>query len=274
MQPSTPDWGLGRYESIAAQLLPAARIVIEAARLRSGERVVDVGCGTGNAALLAAEHGTDVIGVDPAARLIQVAAGRAALQRVQATFRLGKAEALPLDDASADVILSVFGVIFASDAEAVAAEIGRVLKPDGRIAISAWVPTGTMFAMNATAAERVRQALEAPRQPQPFTWHDPVALARLLQPSGFALSFEEHELAFTAASARDFLDQQMKDHPLAVAGIAVLDKLGQAQRVHDDLLAILESGNEDPKGFRVTSRYVVATASRGAIHRIANSDTK
>jgi SAM-dependent methyltransferase len=274
MQPSAPDWGLGRYETIAAQLLPAAGAVVEAAGLRSGERVVDVGCGTGNAALLAAEHGTEVIGVDPAARLIEVAVGRAALQGAPATFHLGKAEALPLDDASADVILSVFGVIFASDAEAVAAEIGRVLKPDGRIAISAWLPTGAIFAMNATAAESVRRALGAPPQPRPFAWHDADALARLLQPRGFMLSLEEHELAFTAASAQEFLDQQMKDHPLAVAGIAVLDRLGQAQRVHDELQAILESGNEDPRGFRVTSRYVVATASRGAANRTVNPDTK
>lgn len=262
MQRLAPDWGLGQYETIAAQLLPAAKAVVETVGLRSGERVVDVGCGTGNAALLAAEYETDVIGVDPAARLIQVAAGRAALLGASATFHLGRAEALPLDDGSADVILSVFGVIFASDAHAVATEIDRVLKPDGRIAISAWLPSGAIFAMNSTAAESVRRALGAPSQPRPFAWHGADALARLLQPHGFMLSLEERELAFTAASAREFLDQQLKDHPLAVAGMAILDKVGQARRVRENLLAILDGSNEVSSGFRVTSRYVIATASR------------
>ncbi len=271
MQPSAPDWSLGRYETIAAQLLPSAKIVVEAAGLRPGERVLDVGCGTGNAALLAAEYGTEVIGVDPAPRLIQVAADRAALQGKQVTFHLGEAASLPLADASVDVILSVFGIIFASDAEAVAAEIDRVLAPTGRIALSAWVPSGTLFKMNSAAADAVRLAFGAPPQPKPFEWHDPGELTRLLQPSGFTLSLEEHELAFTAASAQEFLDQQATDHPLAVAGLAILAKLGRAERVRNELLAILESGNEDPRGFRATSQYVVAIAHRGFTSVAGNS---
>jgi len=116
--------------------------------------------------------------------------------------------------------------------------------------------------MNSTAAESVRRALGAPSQPRPFAWHDADALARLLQPHGFMLSLEERELAFTAASAREFLDQQLKDHPLAVAGMAILDKVGLVRRVRENLLAILDGSNEVSSGFRVTSRYVIATASR------------
>jgi hypothetical protein len=98
-------------------------------------------------------------------------------------------------------------------------------------------------------------AFGAPPQRKPFDWHDPGELTRLLQPYGFTLSLEEHELAFTAASAQGFLDQQAKDHPLAVAGLGILAKLGQAELVRNEPLAILESGNEDPLGFRATSRY-------------------
>ena len=107
---------MGRYEKTAEQLLPAARLVVDRAAPAAGERVVDVGCGTGNAALLAAARGASVIGVDPAPRLLDVARAQALAQGVDATFVEGDAAAIPLSDGEADVVLSVFGVIFAPDA--------------------------------------------------------------------------------------------------------------------------------------------------------------
>jgi SAM-dependent methyltransferase len=111
--PPAPDWGVGHYEHTAAQLLPAARLVVETAAPAGGERVVDIGCGTGNAALLAAQRGATVTGVDPAARLLEVARARAAAERLDATFVVGDAATVPVGDSEADVVLSVFGVIFA-----------------------------------------------------------------------------------------------------------------------------------------------------------------
>lgn len=84
-------WGAGRYERIAEQLLPAAEVVVERATPREGERVVDIGCGTGNAALLAAGRGATVTGVDPAQRLLEVGAATAAERGLNATFTLGEA---------------------------------------------------------------------------------------------------------------------------------------------------------------------------------------
>src|SRR4051794_29093284 len=141
---STVDWGVGRYEDTALQLLPAARVVVDRAEPQPGERVVDVGCGTGNAALLAAERGARVTGVDPAARLLGVAREQAAARGLDAAFTAGEAAALPLEDGEADVVLSVFAVIFASDARAAAAELARVTAPRGRIVLSAWIPRGAV----------------------------------------------------------------------------------------------------------------------------------
>jgi SAM-dependent methyltransferase len=67
--PAPLDWGIGHYEHTAADLLPAARRLVEVAGVEAGERVVDVGCGTGSAALVAAARGAAVLGVDPATRL-------------------------------------------------------------------------------------------------------------------------------------------------------------------------------------------------------------
>jgi SAM-dependent methyltransferase len=260
--PGTLDWSVGSYEHVAEQLLPAAREVVERAQPTPGEQVLDVGCGTGNAALLAAARGARVVGVDPASRLLEVAQDRAKAAGLDATFVSGRAEAVPLEDGRFDAVLSVFGVIFASPADAVA-ELARVTAPHGRIVLSAWVPGGAISDAVRVAQAAVRRALGAPEGPPPFAWHDPSGLAGLLSPHGFEVEVTEHPIAFTADSARDYLDEESAKHPLSVAGRAILDGSGEGDAVRQRMLAIYEAGNEDPGGFRVTSRYVVATARRG-----------
>jgi SAM-dependent methyltransferase len=260
--PTTMDWSLGKYEHTAAQLLPAARVVVNRAAPAEGERVVDVGCGTGNAALLAAERGARATGVDPAPRLLEVAREQAAARGLNATFVLGEAAALPLEDGVADVVLSVFGVIFAPNAPDAAAEMVRVTAPAGRIVLSAWVPGGAISDVVRVAQDAVRRAVGAPAGPPPFAWHDRDALTELLAPHGLDVTVKDERLAFTAESPRDYLDAESANHPLAVAGRAVLEPRGEGQALRDRMLSIYEAANEDPDGFRVTSRYVVATARR------------
>ena len=253
------DWSIGHYEETAEQLLPASEAVIATAALQPGERVVDVGCGTGNAALLAARAGARVTGVDPAARLLDVARAGAAAEGLDATFVSGEAAAIPLDDASADAVLSVFGVIFAPDAEAAAAELARVRAPFGRIVLSAWDPDTAIVRMNGVAADAVRKALGAPAGPLGFAWHEPQALATLFAPHGLQVSVEQHSLAFTGPSAGEYLDRGARTHPMAVFGLGVLEQHGQADVVRARMLDLLEDANEDPDGFRVTGDYVIAT---------------
>src|SRR5262249_38420696 len=141
---ATFDWGLGNYERTAGQLAPAARTVVEVAAPVAGEHAVDVGTGTGNGALLAAARGARTTGVDPAPRLLEVARGRAASAGLDITFAPGDAASLPLGDGEADAVFSVFGVIFAPDPAAAAAELARVTAPAGRIVFSAWLPEGAI----------------------------------------------------------------------------------------------------------------------------------
>jgi len=256
------DWSVGRYEHTAAQLLPAARAVVERAAPSAGQRVVDVGCGTGNAALLAAARGAHVTGVDPAPRLLEVARQRAAAQALDATFALGEAAALPLPDDAADVMLSVFGVIFADAPSDAAAEMARVTAADGRIVLSAWIPEGAISEAARAAQTAVREALGAPAGPPPFAWHDHAALAGLFEPHGRQIDVQEHRLAFTATSPAEFLDRESDNHPLAIAGRAVLEPTGRGDALRDRMLSIYAAANEDADGFRVTSRYIVATAQR------------
>jgi SAM-dependent methyltransferase len=256
------DWGIGKYERTAAQLEPAARLIVDRAAPAPGERVVDVGCGTGNAALRAAAFGARVTGVDPAARLLQVARERAAAQKLEADFVGGDAANLPLADGEADLVLSVFGVIFAPDPAAAAAEMARVAGPGGRVVLSAWIPGGPISQMGRLAGEAVRRVMGAPPGPPPFAWHEAAQLGALFAPHGFEVSLEEQQIAFTGSSPADYLDSEMSDHPLAVSGRAVLERHGEDEALRARLLEVLEAGNEDPEAFRTTSRYVIATAKR------------
>jgi SAM-dependent methyltransferase len=256
------DWSLGHYETTAEQLSPISAAVVERAAVSPGDRVVDVGCGTGNAALVAALRGAHVIGVDPAARLLEVARVRADESGVSATFVQGDAASMPLETASADLVLSVFGVIFAPDPAAAAAEIARVTAPGGRIILTAWIPGGAINDCVGVFQKAVAAAIGLPAGPPPFAWHEQSALASLFGPHGFSVKVEQDQVAITAPSARDYLEVQGRDHPMSVAGQALLKSRGEGEALRERALGILDAANEDPNSFKVTSRYVVATAVR------------
>jgi SAM-dependent methyltransferase len=256
------DWAAGRYERIAEQLLPAAKVVVQQAAPVEGERVVDIGCGTGNAALLAAERGATVTGVDPAQRLLDVGAATAAERGLDATFVLGDAADIPLEDDGADVALSVFGVIFAPDPEAAAAEIDRVTGPAGRILLVAWVPGGGISQAVRFARLTMAEILDEPPPSPPFAWHELEAVSGLFEPYGLTPLLTEHALAFGAPTVDEFMQIEGENHPVAIAARPVLERAGRAEEVREEMRRIYLEANEDPDGFRITSRYVVAELRR------------
>jgi SAM-dependent methyltransferase len=226
--------------------------------------VLDLGCGTGNAALLAARAGARVIGVDPATRLLDVARSRAAAAGLDVDFRPGEAAALPLPDRSLDAVVSVFGIVFAADAHAAAAEVARVLRPGGRLLLAAWTPVDAP----AGPGPLRRQALAEAGHHQPsdggFPWHDPDALTALLGPLGFVVEVARHDLVITATSPRAYAEADFAGHPLWVQARAVLEPTGRWERLRDEVIRLQTALNEDPAGFRVTCPYVVVTARLAA----------
>jgi SAM-dependent methyltransferase len=126
-----------------------AQAVVEMAALSPADQVIDLACGTGNAALLAAVGGARVVGIDAAPRLLEVARERARAQGVDVDFREGDLLDLPLDDGTADVVLSVFVVIFAPQPAEALREVRRVMRCGGRALLSAWIPAGPIDAMLA-----------------------------------------------------------------------------------------------------------------------------
>ena len=256
------DWGIGNYEQIAAQLLPAAEIVVDRADPVRGEHVVDVGCGTGNASLLAAKRGARVTGIDPSQRLLDVAALRAAGRLLEIGFTQGEAGVLPRHDTSVDLLVSVFGVIFASDAKTAAAEMARVLTSSGRIVLSAWIPDGALWEVQRIRGEALVNAGGAVSGASSFAWHDEHALTGLLGPYGFSVELEEKQLSFTAPSPLAFLEAELRDHPAWVGTVKALTP-AEMQNLRARALQVYEVSNEQSGSFRVSSRYVVVTARRG-----------
>jgi SAM-dependent methyltransferase len=256
------DWGLGRYETTAAVLEPAAERVVALAAPRPGERFLDVACGTGNAALIAARRGARVTGVDLAERLVGVARERAAAEGLEAEFAVGDAVDLPLPDASFDVAVSVFGVIFAGDAPRAFAELIRVLRPGGRALISAWLPEGAIHTSVGISMRAVAAATGGAPPPR-FGWDDPGRVRELAAAHGATASFEDAELAFTAASPEAFVAAD-EDHPMRIATQPLLERAGTAEAVGAAVLDVMRQANEDPSAFRVTSRYRVHRIERPA----------
>jgi SAM-dependent methyltransferase len=251
------DWGLGNYERTAEKLLPAAEVVVEEALISGGETVIDVGCGTGNAALLAAEAGAQAIGIDPSERLIEVAAAAAERRGLDAEFVVGEAAPLPVETAEADIALSVFGVIFAPDPQAAAAEMSRATKSDGRILIAAWIPEGPISGAVQIIRETMADITGQESEPR-YPWHEAPALMELFDPHGRSVEVSERTITFTGTSAREWLESESRDHPMAVAARPLLEKAGRVEEMERRLLEHYEAANEDPDGFRLTSPYAVA----------------
>ena len=221
------DWDRGRYEASAARILPVAELVVDRLAPQPGEVVLDVGCGTGNAALLIAALGARVTGVDPAGRLLEVARTSAAEAGVVAEFVRGDAAHLPVPTGSVDAIASVFGVIFAPDVPAAAAEIARVLRPNGRLVLSAWLREGALAEQARFRGEVVAAVGGGGRTPAWFAWHDPEVLSTLFAPHGFAVTVTEHALAFTAESPAAYAAEELANHPGWVEARELVEPAGR-----------------------------------------------
>lgn len=193
-------WGNGPYERITDTIRDVHRRVVDRLDPRPGVRWLDAACGTGAVALLAAERGAEVVGMDFAPALIETAREIAVERGAQVRFDVGDAERMPYEDGAFEAVSSTFGVMFAPDHEAVARELARVTSAGGRLALACWTPhggVGDLFRMVAPFAPP-----PPPDAGSPFDWGRPDHVRALLG-DAFELEFEQHESPLHNASAQE-----------------------------------------------------------------------
>ena len=166
---STADaWSGASYERIAEAFAPVHEGIVERLEVRPGERFLDLACGTGGVALVAARAGADVTGVDFSADQIVKAREAAEAAGLSIRYDEGDAQALPYADASFDVVATLFGAMFAPQPQRVVAEMLRVTKPGGTIAMANWTKEGFVGTMFKTFARFIAPS----GMPAPVLWGD------------------------------------------------------------------------------------------------------
>ena len=194
-------WALGEYDRIADGLTISTDQTLRVAKIRPGERVLDIATGTGITAIAARERGAAVTGVDLTPELLAVARKKASDAGFSdIDFREGDAEALPFADATFDVVISTCGHMFAPDQPKVAAELARVTRPGGRVVFLAWTPEGGLGGWFRITNRHVPPP---PGLASPFNWGDPEKVRHLLGTAFGDLAFTHGDCPQFGASPED-----------------------------------------------------------------------
>jgi SAM-dependent methyltransferase len=231
-------WGSGDYAVVGTTLQIVGESLCEAVDLRSNQRVLDVAAGNGNATLAAARRFADVMSTDYVAALLERGRERAAADRLPVTFREADAEALPFDDASFDVVLSTFGVMFTPNQEQAAGEMLRVCRPGGRIGLANWTPDGFIGQLFKTIGKYVPPA---PGVKSPALWGTRPHLEALFG-GGAAVTAESRHFAFRYKSPRHMLDVFRTYYGPVLKAFAAVDPAAR-EALEKDFLALFDRFN-------------------------------
>jgi ubiquinone/menaquinone biosynthesis C-methylase UbiE len=249
-------WAAGDYDAIADGIWAAGRVVVERTAAGPGDRVLDVACGSGNAAVQAAQAGATVTGLDLVPELLAAARRRAEKAGVQLDLVEGDAEALPFADGSFDVVLSTFGVMFAPRHAVVAAELVRVLRPGGRLGLTNWSPEGTVGVFFRTVAQHLPPP-PPPAEP-PLTWGTEAHLHELFD-GRLDLTVEKATLPIVPVMPKDRLvDHYLAVFPPLVVARRTLERDGRWAAAEPDIRTAIATMIDTPP------EYVIVTGTKRA----------
>lgn len=243
-------WGSAEYERIAERFAPIHDAIVARLEPGPGVRWLDVATGTGEVALRAARGGADVVGIDIAPAMIEAARAKPGADKI--LFEIGDAQALPYEDASFDVVSSVFGVIFAPDHRQTAAELARVGR--GPLGLAVWRPDPEM-------AELYRRfGLETPEGREPFKWGREEYVEELLGDS-YDLTIEPGTWLIEGASGEEVWQFWSQSAPPCKALLATLDE-PQREEFHNAYVEHCERFRGEGGGVAVPRQYLLVLGTR------------
>lgn len=246
-------WASGDFAVIGTTLQIVGETLAEAADVRAGERVLDVAAGNGNATLAAARRYAEVTSTDYVPSLLERGRERSLAERLDATFRVADAEALPFDDAHFDVALSTFGVMFAPDHARAASELARVVRPGGRIGLANWTPEGFLGDMFKVVGAHVPPPAGVV---SPMRWGAEPHLVELFGRCAERIDAKRRDFMFRYRSAAHFVDVFRRWYGPTHKAFLALDAAGQAA-LEADLVALLGRHNvAGPSSLVVPGEYL------------------
>ena len=245
-------WGSGDYAMIGTTLQIVGETLCEAVDLRSSQRVLDVAAGNGNATLAAARRFADVVSTDYVGSLLERGRERAKADRLPVTFQEADAEDLPFADASFDVVLSTFGVMFTPNQEQAANELKRVCRPGGKIGMANWTPESFIGQLFKTIGKYVPPA---PGMKSPALWGNKAHLDALFG-SKATLAAKSKNFVFRYKSPKHWVEIFRGYYGPVVKAFASMDPKAR-EALEADLHALLDKFNVAEDGTLVApSEYL------------------
>jgi len=261
-QRARATWAAGDFDAIAERILSVGEDIVERVGVNSGDLVLDVACGTGNAAIPAALAGGRVTGLDITPELFEDARRRAADADVELELIEGDAQDMPFDDDSFDVVVSTFGCMFAPDHRRAAAELARVLKPGGRMAVAAWTPAGAIGQFFATIAKHAPPPPEG-FQPPPL-WGVRDHVTEIFDGTGLELSLTDTSVHWHFDSVDEMVDEYGTKFGPIVLLRSTMDQAAW-EALESDLNAVFaELTYEEEGGVAFDGDYLITQGTKPA----------
>jgi ubiquinone/menaquinone biosynthesis C-methylase UbiE len=240
-------WSSGDYTVVGSRLQIVGEELCEALDLRAGQRVLDVAAGNGNVSLAAARRWCDVTSTDYVPALLARGKDRAAADGLAIAFREADAEALPFPDASFDVVVSTFGVMFTPDQDKAAAEMLRVCRPGAKIGLANWTPAGFIGQMFKVLGQHLPPPAGVK---SPALWGTRERLIELFGGGAKSINTEPRNFVFRYRSAEHFMDVFKSYYGPMLKAFAALDGAKQ-KGLRDDMHALIARMNKAEDGTMV-----------------------
>ena len=250
-------WSSGDYAAIGTTLQITGEHLCETVDVAAGEHVLDVAAGTGNAALAAARRGCDVTACDYVPELLDHARRIAAAEGLALDVQEADAEALPFRDASFDVVLSTFGVMFTPQPQLALAEVLRVCRPGGRIGLANWSPdsfVGQVLTLVACYVPPPRGV------PSPLEWGTKARVGELFGTQVTLIGIQRRQFVFRYRSPQHWFDTFCRSYGPTHSALEVLPE-PERVALERDLVALATAHNGARTGaLRVVSDYIEVVA--------------